>query len=112
MAKNEEEVFLESETAGESRNFHILRADNELFNEEANIALPIINVKRVKLPRNGEDWEVIENGQVVLTLKGTRFTNPEKTFLRTVEGMQFLMAQYKSGKKSVVKIKEEIKKVL
>lgn len=108
----EEEVYLESETSGESRNFHIMRADNELFLEESNVVLPVINVKRIKLPRGGENWEIVANDELVLSLKGTRFTNPEREFLRSVDGMKFLMSQFKSGKKSVVKIKEELRKVL
>lgn len=83
-----------------------LRVDNELFNEEdSNIVHSVINVKRVK-----EDWEILVDGKSALLLKGTRFTNTEKDYLRTVDGMKFLISTYKSGKKSVVKIKEELKR--
>jgi hypothetical protein len=107
---NEEEDRFLDEEKNESKSFYLLRADNELFNDDSYIAQKVINVKRVKLPKQGEDWEILEDNKIVLSLKGTRFTNSEREFLRTVDGMKFLMNQYKSGKKSVVKIKEELKK--
>lgn len=112
MAREEddEEVFLGTES--ESHNFHLLKSDNELFNEEANVASKVISARRVRLPKNGEDWEILENNRVVLNLKGTRFTNPEKDFLRSIDGMKFLVAEYKAGSKSVVKLKEKMKKLL
>src|SRR3990167_3283012 len=107
--EDEEEMFLSQEN--ESRNFTLPRADNELFNEDDNIANIVVSAKRVKLPRNGEDWEITVDGRTALKLKGTRFTNPEKIFLRTVDGMRFLISEYKSGNKSVVKIKVSMKRV-
>lgn len=108
-------TYEEEETFGaESQETRLtLRTDNELFNEEeSGVVHSVINVKRIRLPKNGEDWEILVDGEVALTMKGTRFTNPEKEFLRTVEGMKFLISEYKKGKKSVVKIKEELKKVI
>ena len=92
-------------------NLNLLRTDNELFKEEDNTVEKTINVKRVPLPRKGEDWEIFENNKIVLTLKGTRFTKSEKEFLRTVDGMKFLMDGYKTGVKSVAKFKQAIKKI-
>jgi len=86
-------------------NLNILRTDHELFKEEDDIKQNVLNVKRIKLPRNGEDWEILENEKVLLTLKGTRFSKLQREFLRTVSGMKFLMDGYKSGIKSVVKFK-------
>lgn len=114
MSKDEEEdTFLDQEGSdARNFNFHLLKADNELFNEEANKASKVTSAKRVRLPRNGEDWQILENNKVVLLLKGTRFTNPEKKFLRTIDGMKFLVAEYKAGSKSVVKLKEKLKKLI
>jgi hypothetical protein len=110
MAKYDEEEFATHDNL-ESR--YALRADNELFDEDSgSVVHPIINVKRKKLPHDGEDWEILVNGKSSLYLKGTRFTNQEKVFLRTVEGMKFLISEYKNGKKSVVKIKDELKKII
>ena len=92
-------------------NLNILRTDHELFKDEDNVVNSLINVKRVKLPNDGEDWEILEDKQIVLTLRGTRFTKSEKKFLRTVDGVKFLMEGYRSGIKSVVKFKEAMKKL-
>lgn len=106
---DEEDFFVPSESQETKLP---LRTDNELFNEyDSAIVHSVINVKRVKLPKNGEDWEILVDGKVAVTMKGTRFTNAEKDFLRSVDGMKFLVSQYKDGKRSVVKIKEELKRM-
>jgi len=106
---SESDVFNSSENQ-ESRTS--LRADNELFNEEdSTIVHPVINIKR-KESKTSEDWEVRVDGDLALVMKGARFTNSEREFLRTVHGMKFLISEYKNGKKSVVKIKEELRKFL
>lgn len=89
-------------------NLNLLRTDSDLFNEEDYVKLPLINVKRVKLPK-GEDWEIFEDKKLVLTLKGTRFSNAEKAFLRTPNGMNFLLDSYKVGIRTLVKFKEALK---
>jgi hypothetical protein len=89
-------------------NLNILRTDHELFKEEDDIKQKVLNIKRIKLPRNGEDWEILEDKKVVLTLKGTRFSKSQREFLRTVNGVKFLMDSYKSDIKSVVKFKKAL----
>lgn len=111
MANDDDNYFSEKEESENKYSSFILKCDNELFNDKDNISHRIINVKRVNL-RKGEDWEIKENNKTVLLMKGTRFTTAEKDFLRSVEGMKFIVASYKSGFKSVVKIKEELKKIL
>lgn len=106
---DEEDVFVPSE-AQESK--LLLRTDNELFNEEdSSVVHPVINVKKIRLSKSGEDWEILVDGKVAISMKGTRFTSQERDFLRSVEGMKFLVAEYKKGKKSVVKIKEELRRI-
>lgn len=106
---DEEDIFVGSESH-DSR--LLLRADNELFNEDdGSIIHSVINVKRSDA-KDGVSWEILVDGKITLCLKGTRFTNPEKEFLTTVEGMKFLISEYKKGKRSVVKIKEELKRVV
>ena len=109
--KSEEEDFIEYNENSEVKSFQSLRVDNELFKDDSYIPNTIINVKRIKLPKNGEDWEILENNKVKLTLKGIRFTAAERSFFHTIEGMRFLIEQYKLGAKSVLKIKEALKKI-
>ena len=103
-------VYPDSNIDSKYFSLNVLRIDHELLKDEDNIKQKLINVKRVNL-RKGEDWEILEDGKVVLLLKGIRFTKPEKDFLRTLDGMKFLISGYKNGIKSVVKFKQEIKKL-
>jgi hypothetical protein len=93
-------------------NFHLLKADNDLFDEDSHVAHTAISAKRINLPNDGEDWEIWEDNQIALSLKGTRFNNAEKKFLRSVEGMKFLVAEYKAGARSVLKLKDKLKQVV
>lgn len=83
--------------------------NNELFDDESYVVYRLVNVKRVDLPQNGENWEILEDDRVVFTLKGVRLTNKEKALLRTAEGIQLLMNEYKAGNTSVSKIRRKLK---
>ena len=98
----------------EVRNFayHLTKAENEFFKEDLYKPNSIIRIKRKSSKKNGEEWQVLQDGQLALTLKESRFTVAEKKFLRSVEGMQFLIASFKEGLHSVAKIKEALKEKL
>lgn len=98
----------------EVRNFayHLTKADNEFFKDDLYKANSVLRVKRKYSKKNGEEWQIIQDGKVALTLKESRFTIAEKKFLHTVEGMQLLMHSFKSGLRSVSKIKEAIREKL
>jgi hypothetical protein len=88
-----------------------LNQSNELFDEEAALKRHnVISIRRVSLPRKGENWEISENGRKVLILRGARLTNKEKGVLRTVEGIRLIIEEYKAGNRSVNKIKAILKK--
>lgn len=84
----------------------------DLYHEEDDVSLPVIRVKRVNLPNKGERWRIFEDNKVMFTVEGTKLTNKEKDFLRTIDGVNFLIAQYKQGIKSFNALKTEIKKKL
>jgi len=89
----------------------ILNQSNELFNDdEALKQHRIINVRRIVLPRNGENWEVLDDGRKVLVLRGVRLTKREKGVLRTVEGIRMVIEEYKAGNSSIAKIKNKLRK--
>lgn len=90
-------------------NSSLLRAEHELYKEEEDIAYKMITVKRTNL-KKGEDWEISEDKKVILILKGVRFSNKEKDFMRTVDGMNFIISGYKNGLNSISKFKSELKK--
>jgi hypothetical protein len=98
----------------EVRNFayHLTKAENEFFKEELYKANSVIRIKRKYSKKNGEEWQIMQDGKIALTLKESRFTIAERSFLHTVDGMQFLINSFKSGLFSVSKIKEAIKEIL
>ena len=58
------------------------------------------------------EWKIFEDNKVMFIVEGAKLTNKEKDFLRTVDGVNFLIAQYKQGIKSFNSLKNEIKKKL
>ena len=92
--------------------FSSLRLNNELFDEDENKRHPAIRARRISLPKNGEDWEVVKDGEVVFRIRGVRLNKKEKNVLRTPEGMNMLIREYKIGTRSVAKIKHKIKDLL
>jgi len=95
----------------DSKNFNILRVDNELFDDDSYVPGKILNVKLVNLPKQGTDWHVLQDNKIVLVVKGTKLTKAEKDFLLTPNGMIFLMNEFKSGTTSLFKLKQRIKAV-
>ena len=92
--------------------FHLTKAENEFFKEEMYKPNSLIRIKRKFSKKNGEEWQILQDGQLALTLKASRFTLAEREFLHSVEGMQFLILSFKSGLGSAAKIKEALKKKL
>lgn len=105
----EEDEFSSDET-NPIRSSSGIKIDNELYKEENDIPYNAISVKRAKLPKGGEDWEIYENKSKALVLKGTRFTKSEKNFLRTANGVIFLLRGYKAGLKSIAQFKKALVK--
>jgi hypothetical protein len=90
-----------------------LRHDHELFDDDDDIITKLINVKMVTFGNGkNEDWEILVNGKLALVLKGVRFTVRERKFLKTPQGMLFIIKGYKSGWKSVSEFKRQIQKAL
>jgi len=85
-----------------------LRQETELFDDDSHIPHRVISVKRVEFGK-AEDWEIKADQKTVLVLKGVRFTTKEKNFLRTVDGIKFVIAGYKAGWNSVSEFKRNLK---
>jgi hypothetical protein len=62
------------------------------------------------MPNKGEKWKIFENNTVMFIVESEKLTNKEKDFLYSVEGVNFLLSQYKLGIKSLSSLKAEIKK--
>lgn len=90
----------------------LYKLDSELFDEESNVVHKLINVRRVELPQNGEDWEILEDKKVMFTVKGVKLTKKQRSFLRSIEGISSLMQLYKEGQINMNKIKNKINELL
>lgn len=82
----------------------------DLYHEEDDISMPVVRVKRVNMPNKGEKWKIFKDGKPSFIVEGTYLNNKEKEFLRTVDGVNFLILQFKQGIKSFNALKKEIKK--
>ena len=92
--------------------FNLSKFEFDLYHEEDDKAEKVIRIKRVTLPNKGEKWKIFEDNKVMFVVEGTKLTNKEKEFLRSIDGMNFLIQQYKQGIKSFNALKNEIKKNL
>lgn len=92
--------------------YNLSKFEYDLYHEEDDVAEKVIRVKRVSMPNKGEKWKIFEDNKVMFVVEGTKLNNKEKEFLRTIDGVNFLIAQYKQGIKSFNSLKKEIKKKL
>jgi len=100
---------VENEFKDQNLKYNLSKFEYDLFHEEDDIAEKIIRVKRYSLPNNGERWKIFEDSKVMFVLEGTKLTKKEKAFLRTADGISFLIFQYKNGINSFNHIKTEIR---
>lgn len=91
---DDDELTNTNSNFSEGKNFSSLRTENEFFDENKNIRYPSVSIKRIKT-KNREDWEILENNKSVLLLYGDNFSEDEKQFLRSINGIQFVLSIYK-----------------
>lgn len=90
--------------------YNLSKFEYDLYHEEDDVAEKVIRVKRVSMPNKGEKWKIFEDNKVVFIVEGSKLNNKEKEFLRSADGVNFLLARYKQGIKSFNSLKNEIKK--
>lgn len=95
-----------------NQKYNLSKFDYDLYKEEDDVAEKVIRVKRIAMPNKGEKWRIFEDNKIVFTLEGSKLTNKEKDFLHSVDGVNFLIGQFKQGIKSFNSLKGEIKKKL
>ncbi len=91
--------------------FSLSKLDLELFDEEKGaVVSPVFRVKR--LSNKGEKWKVFKNDQIVLLIDAVRLSKKEKEYLRSLEGVSFLIASAKESVKTVSELKRRLKPIL
>jgi len=91
---------------------NLSKFEYDLYHEEDDIITRIIRVKRTGTFDKNEKWKIFENTKVIFTVEGTKISKKEREFLRSIDGINFLIAQAKIGIKSLNKLRGELKKVL
>lgn len=95
---------------GEGSKFPLSKADFELYDETKAVPARVMRVKRMSSAAKGERWRFIENEELKFILDGSKLSKKECTFLRTIEGVNFLIAEFKVGFKSFNELRSRLKK--
>lgn len=109
---SESNTPITEEVKDQNTKYNLSKFEYDLYHEEDDVAEKVIRVKRVSMPNKGEKWKIFEDNKVMFVVEGTKLNNKEKEFLRTVDGVNFLISQFKGGIKSFNSLKNEIKKKL
>jgi len=91
---------------------NLSKFDYDLYHEEDNVSEKVIRIKRFSMPNKGERWKIFEDNKVEFIVEGAKLTIKEREFLRTVDGINFLLSQFKAGIRSFNSLKIELKKKL
>ena len=93
----------------QSFKLNLSKIDHDLYKDEENKINQILRVKRTGNPNKGEKWRIYEDTKVLFTLDSSKLTKKECSFLRTPEGFNFLLSQFKLGQTAVSNIKKNMK---
>lgn len=87
--------------------------EHELYHVEDNVVEKIFRVKRIAaITSNAEKWKIFEDDKVTWIIDGKKLSKKEKEFIRTIDGVNFLITECKKGIKSFNYLKTELKKKL
>lgn len=90
--------------------FVLSKKEDDLYHDEDNVIHPLIRIKLVSMPNKGEKWKIMQENKLIFTLDGHKLTKKERSFLHTINGINFLIAQFKTGAKSFNTLKIGLKK--
>jgi hypothetical protein len=112
MNTKPEEQVVANEPSEKFLNAITSKFDQDLYDEEKDITLPIIRVKRTDLPNKCERWRIFEDNKIVWTLESNKVSKKERKFLQSVDGFNFILRQAKIGIKSLNAFKKTLREVL
>ncbi len=96
----------------QSSKFNISKIEIDLFHDEDNVVEKVVRVKRISLPNKNEKWKVLIDNKVTFVIEGTKISKPEKEFLCTIDGFNFILNRAKVGIKSLNNFRAELRKHL
>ena len=91
--------------------YNLSKFEYDLYHEEDDISQSIIRVKRFDTVA-GERWKIFENGKEKFVVEGFKLTKKQKTYLRSVDGVNFMINLFKNGIRSFNHFKTELKNEL
>ena len=89
--------------------YSLHKFEYELHKEEDNVVEPVIRIKRFSGPNKGEKWKIFEDNKIIMIIEGSKLSKNEREFLYSVDGVQWLLSEYKKGIKSFSALKKAIK---
>jgi hypothetical protein len=92
--------------------YNLSKFEYDLYHDEDNIVMPLIRLKYFYTLNKGERWKLLKNDKIIFIITGARITVKCKNFLKTVEGVNFVIENYKQGIISSNKMKEALKNYL
>lgn len=92
--------------------YTLSKKDDDLYHEEDNILFKVIRVKRIGMPNREEKWKIFDENKVIFVVEGHKLAKKERAFLRGIDGVNFLIGEFKRGVKSFNALKIAIKKVM
>ena len=92
--------------------YNLSKFEYDLYHEEDDKAEKVIRVKRVSMPNKGEKWKVMDDNKLIFTIESSKVSKKEREYLQTIEGFNFILAQAKTGIKSLNGFRKELKETL
>ena len=83
--------------------------DFDLYHEDLDVAMPSFRVKRIALPNDGERWRIMSGSLVICVVEGSKLNKKERAFLRSLDGVNFLLGLAKKGAGSFNAVKIALK---
>jgi hypothetical protein len=111
--KGDEDTVFDKEGSGGKGGYPLSKFEHELFKDEDNAVMPIVRVKYVGAANKVEKWKIFRDDEVVFVVEGIKLAKKEKEFLRSIQGVNFLIQQFKMGEaKSFNQLKKTIKEAI
>lgn len=109
MFKSDNASSITEELKDVSQKLNLSKFECDLYNAEDDVTEKIIRVKRICLSNKEERWKIYEDNKSVFVLEGNKLSKKEKSFLHSVEGINWLLSRAKSGIKSFNSLKINLK---
>lgn len=93
----------------EGTKYPLSKFDFELFDESKAMPARVVRVKRMSSAAKGERWKILENEELKFVLDGSKLSKKECAFLRGIDGINWLIGEFKIGFKSFHELRGRLK---